>query len=342
MIGRPPSGAGSRLTLHAHRQRAHSTARAARYNPHMHRRSFLGALAATAFAQPAAKTTAERLNRAGARLLMVHADDAGMCHSVNLATSEALLSSSVQSASIMVPCPWFSEIADLARRRPDLDLGLHLTLTSEWRHYRWRPVAPPDKVKGLLDSEGYLWRDVISAAGRATPAEVEIELRAQLDRARQFGVQFTHVDSHMGTLFARPDFFEVYTKVAREARVVCMLPRPTPEAAAELAEYPITADMLNAKERDGFVLLDRLITGVPGSTVEARKQSYRALLRNLKPGVTKLIVHLAKDDPEIRAVTNAWQQRWADFLFWTSSEAKALMKELDIQPVTYRELGKLL
>jgi len=146
----------------------------------------------------------------------------------------------------------------------------------------------------------------------------------------------------MGTLFARPDYFEVYTRVARDAKVVCMMPRPTPEAAAELSQYPITPEMLTAKEREGFVLLDRLVTGVPGSTVDARRQSYRDFLRALKPGVTKLIVHLAKDDPEIRAVTSAWQQRWADFQFWTSSEAKVLLKELDIQPVTYREMGKLL
>jgi predicted glycoside hydrolase/deacetylase ChbG (UPF0249 family) len=308
----------------------------------MTRRTFAGAIAATAFAQPGTKTTAERLGRPGAKLLMVHADDAGMCHSVNLATTEALLSSSVQSSSIMVPCPWFSEFADFAKQHPDLDLGLHLTLTSEWRYYRWRPVADPAKVKTLLDPDGYLYRDVRAVASHATAAEVEIELRAQIDRARQFGIRFTHVDSHMGTLFARPDYFEVYTKVAQEAKVVCMLPRPTPEAAKELSQYPITPEMLTAKERAGHVLLDRLVTGVPGGTVEARRQSYRDFLRNLKPGATKLIVHLSKDDPEIRAISNVWQQRWADFSFWTSPEAKALMKELDIQPLTYRELGKLL
>jgi predicted glycoside hydrolase/deacetylase ChbG (UPF0249 family) len=308
----------------------------------MQRRTFLAGFAAAAFAQNLPRTTAARLSRPEAKLLMVHADDAGMCHSVNLATTEALLSGGVQSSSIMVPCPWFPEFADFARQHADLDLGLHLTLTSEWRYYRWRPVAAPDKVKGLLDPEGYLWRDVRSVASHAAPAEVETELRAQLDRARQFGVKFTHVDTHMGTLYARPDYFEVYTKIAREAGVVCMIPRPTPEAAAELSQYPITADMLTAKERDGFVLLDRLVTGVNGSTLDERAQSYRQLLRGLKPGVTKLIVHLAKDDPEIRAVTSAWQQRWADFQFWTSSESRALLKELDIQPITYRELNKLL
>src|SRR4051812_32971037 len=124
----------------------------------MQRRAFLAAAAGGAFAQSATTTTAARLGRAGEKLLMVHADDCGMCHSVNLASTEALTSGAVQSASIMVPCPWFPEFADFAKQHPELDLGIHLTLTSEWKYYRWRPVAPIDKVKGLVDPEGYLWR----------------------------------------------------------------------------------------------------------------------------------------------------------------------------------------
>ncbi len=309
----------------------------------MLRREFVGGLAASLAAQGVpARTTAARMGMGDAKLLMVHADDAGMCHSVNLATREALLSGSVQSASIMVPCPWFSEMAETAREHTDLDIGLHLTLTSEWKYYRWRAVAPAEKVKGLLDTEGYLWRDVRSVAGHASAAEVETELRAQIERARRFGIRFTHVDTHMGTLYARPDYFEVYTQIAKEAKVPCMMPRPTAEAAVELSEYPITAAMLEAKERDGFVLLDRLVTGVRGTTFEERRESYRQLVRTLKPGVTKLIVHLAKDNEEIRAVTNAWEQRWSDFRFWTSGEARALLRENGVRPVTYRELGRVL
>ncbi len=308
----------------------------------MQRRFFLATLAASAAAQPSAKTTAEKLGYArDAKLLMVHADDVGMCHSVNLASIEALVSGGVQSASIMMPCPWLNEIAETARAKPDLDLGLHLTLTSEWKHYRWRPVAPPDSVKGLLDPDGYLFRDVRAVAKSASAAEVETELKAQIARARHFGIRFTHVDTHMGTLYARPDYFEVYTKVAREAGVPCMIPRPTPEAAAELKEYPITIATLEGKERSGFMLLDRLVTGVPGETVAQRRDSYVKFLRELKPGVTKLIVHLSKDDPEIRAVTNAWQRRWADFQFWTSAESRTLLAELGIRPITYRELAKV-
>jgi predicted glycoside hydrolase/deacetylase ChbG (UPF0249 family) len=263
-----------------------------------------------------------------------------MCHSVNAATAEALSSGAVQSASIMIPCPWLSEIADVARRQPDLDFGLHLTLTSEWKHYRWRPVSPAASVPGLLDPDGYLWRDVRSVASRASASEVAAELRAQIARARQFGIRFTHVDTHMGTLYARKDYFDAYTAVAREAGVPCMLPRPSGVPEAELREYPITAEHIHAKEREGYVLLDRLVTGVPGRTVEERRASYRQFLRELKPGVTKLIVHLSKDDPEIRAVTNNWEQRWADFQFWTSNEARSLLKELSITPITYRMLAR--
>jgi predicted glycoside hydrolase/deacetylase ChbG (UPF0249 family) len=287
------------------------------------------------------KSTAELLGYGPQeKLLMVHADDAGMCHSVNAATAEALSSGAVQSASIMIPCPWLSEIADVARRQPDLDFGLHLTLTSEWKHYRWRPVSPAASVPGLLDPDGYLWRDVRSVASRASASEVAAELRAQIARARQFGIRFTHVDTHMGTLYARKDYFDAYTAVAREAGVPCMLPRPSGVPEAELREYPITAEHIHAKEREGYVLLDRLVTGVPGRTVEERRASYRQFLRELKPGVTKLIVHLSKDDPEIRAVTNNWEQRWADFQFWTSNEARSLLNELSIKPITYRMLAR--
>ncbi|QOY85929.1 polysaccharide deacetylase family protein [Paludibaculum fermentans] len=301
----------------------------------MQRRSFLSLAAASAASSALPSLSAQT----GEKRLIVHADDAGMCHSVNMATVEALTKGSVSSASIMMPCPWVSEFAAWAKANPKMDLGLHLTLTSEWKYYRWRPVAPIDQVKGLIDPEGYIWRDVRNAATHATPAEVETELRAQVIRAKEYGIQFTHVDTHMGTLFARPDFFEVYTKVAKEFNVPCMLPRPTPEAEKEMKEYPITVDMLNKKAAAGYKMLDRLVTGVPGKGWEERTASYRKLIAELKPGVTKLIIHLAKDDAEIRAVTGAWEYRWEDFRFWTSQEAKDLLAKHNVRLFTYRELA---
>lgn len=308
----------------------------------MLRRAFLASAAAAPLAAAEARTTAQQLGYpATAKLLMVHADDAGMCHSVNLATIEALEKQAVASSSIMTPCPWVGEFAAWARAHTDADLGLHLTLTSEWKHYRWGPVAPREKVKGLLDPEGYLHRDVAGVARNASAEEVALELRAQIEKARRLGIRFTHLDTHMGTLFARPDYFEVYTQVAREAGAPCMIPRPTPELIAGAGLSPAAAQSMERKAAEGFVLLDHLATGVPGRTVEERKASYERFLRELKPGVTMLIVHLAQDDPEIRGVTSNWMQRYADLRFFTSTAARELIASLGVRPVTFRELGKL-
>ncbi|QQS46243.1 MAG: polysaccharide deacetylase family protein [Acidobacteriota bacterium] len=277
------------------------------------------------------------------KVLMVHADDIGMSHSVNVATIEAFKKGMVTSGSIMVPCPWFPEIAAYAREHPELDLGLHLTLTSEWKYLRWRPVAPPDKVKGLLDEEGYMWRSERQTAMKATPREIETELRAQIDRALAFGIKPTHLDTHMGTLYTRRDFFEVYTRLGKEYGIPVMVMRPTPEAIAhgKAIGSPINEDVLKQVQSEGFAMLDYLVTGVPGRTFEERKKAYHDLLRNLKPGVTMLIVHLGMDDPELRAVTNSWQQRHADFLSFTDPETEALIRELGIKLTTWREMSKV-
>jgi hypothetical protein len=277
------------------------------------------------------------------KVLIVHADDLGMSHSVNVATIEAFKKGMVTSGSIMVPCPWFPEIAAYAKERPELDLGLHLTLTSEWKYLRWRPVASPEKVKGLLDEEGFMWRSERQTAMKATPQEVETELRAQIERALQFGVKLTHLDTHMGTLYTRKDFFDVYTKLGKEYGIPVMVMRPTPEIIAygKRTGAAITEEMLNKVEADGFAMLDHLVTGVPGKNFAERKESYKNLLRNLKPGVTMLIVHLGMNDPELKAATAAWEERYGDFLSFTDPEIEALIKELGVKLTTWREMGKI-
>jgi chitin disaccharide deacetylase len=296
----------------------------------MLRRQFLASAATAASALLAQPSAPKRL--------IVHADDAGMCHSANIATIEAMEKGLVSSASVMLPCPWVQEFCDWAKANPKYDLGVHLTLTSEWKHFRWRPVSPITTVKGLIDPEGYMWRDVRSTATHASAAEIETELRAQIERAKLYGLQFTHIDTHMGTLYARPDYFDVYTKLAKEYKVPCMLPKPGGIPEAELKAYPITLDMLRAREQAGFAMLDRLVTGVPGRNYAERRVSYRKFIETLTPGVTKLIIHLAKDDAEIRAVSGAWEYRWADYQFWTSDEARELLAKHNVELYTYRQL----
>lgn len=291
----------------------------------------------------AARSLAERLGHGKQdRLLMVHADDVGMCHSVNAATQRALQSGIVSCGSVMVPCPWFPEIAHWCQENPTADLGLHLTLTSEWSYYRWRPVSAPDQVKGLIDPDGFMWRRVEDVKAHAKPEEVEREIRAQIERARRFGMKPTHVDSHMGTLFADPAFFEVYTRVGKETGILPMIPGLTPDIQAEAKMLGLDYVAVLAKlEAAGFVILDRLVTGLTGDTLEERSKAFRELARGLKPGVTELIVHLAGDDEEIRHISGAWRNRFNDFQIVTDRETRAFLETEGIKMIGYRELGRL-
>src|ERR1700683_4367389 len=167
-----------------------------------------------------AKTLAERLGYArDAKLIIVHGDDVGVTHSVNAATVTALNSGLVNSASIMVPCPWFPEIADYAKAHQDVDFGLHLTLTAERVYYRWGPVAPRDKVPSLVDENGYFLHDWLPHT-HIDPKDVEIELRAQIERALAMGVRPTHLDSHQYRLImSGKDLFEVMLRVAHDYKL---------------------------------------------------------------------------------------------------------------------------
>jgi predicted glycoside hydrolase/deacetylase ChbG (UPF0249 family) len=276
------------------------------------------------------------------KLLILHADDLGMCHSANLASIKGLKERVVSSASVMVPCPWLPEIAAWSRENPEFDLGLHLTLTSEWKYYRWRPVAPIDKVKGLLDEEGFMWHDVPQVIKSATPQEVETELRAQIERALQFGMKPTHIDSHMGTLYSDPRFFEIFVKLGAEYKIPPMLMEATPELIAMARgmgiDYMPLYRMLKEK---GFPMLTYLNPQYePGRAYSAHRKSLHDFIRNLKPGITELIVHLGMDDPEGRAVSGNWQMRIDELKILIEPRFRTLLKEWKIKLFTYREMAK--
>ena len=283
------------------------------------------------------KTVAERLGYpADAKLLIVHADDLAVAHSVDAASFDALNKNAVTSASIMVPCAWLTEVAAYAKEHPDADLGLHLTLTSEWKVDRWGPVESKDKVATLLDPNGYLWPETVPAVQHEKPEEAEREIRAQIERAIAFGIHPTHLDSHMGVLFATPELFGVYAKVAREYKL------PFLAALTPNAPSPMLA-LLSDKD----IVLDAVVIASPTVRPNEWLDFYGNAVKNLKPGLTEMIVHLGHDDAELQAVTvdhpdygSAWRQR--DYAVMTSPDFQKALQENHIILVKWKDLRKLL
>jgi predicted glycoside hydrolase/deacetylase ChbG (UPF0249 family) len=285
-----------------------------------------------------AQSVAERLGYPrDAKLLIVHADDLGMAHSVNAATIKAFETGLVNSGSIMVPCPWLSEIATYARANPQADLGLHLTLTSEWTSFRWGPVSSRDRVSSLLDKDGYFHLTESDAAAKADPKQVEMEITAQIEKARALGIQPTHLDSHMGTLYQSKELFEVFLRVARSQKL------PVRVAKAWFGR----ADFLPTVLSQNDVYIDRILDINQSVPAEDWAKFYSDALRKLEPGVTEVVIHLAYNDAEMQGATfnhpnwgAAWRQR--DFEFFTSDAFRKLLHENQIKLITWRELGKLI
>jgi predicted glycoside hydrolase/deacetylase ChbG (UPF0249 family) len=283
------------------------------------------------------KNLAERLGYpADAKLLILHADDLGVAHSVDDASFNALDRGAVSSASVIVTAPWLEEVAEYFKGHPDADLGIHLALTSEWKTYRWGPAAPRDQVPSLLAPDGYFYPDTWPAASHAKAEEAEREIRAQLEWAERLGIHPTHLDIHMGTLAARPELYQALIRVAHEKHLPFMAVRVTDEQAKWLS-------MLAPSD----VVLDSLVMFDPKIPASEWTAAYVKALAGLGPGVHEMIVHLGHDDSELEAITAghpdfgaAWRER--DFKAVTSPEFKQALEENHITLIHWKDLGKLL
>lgn len=300
----------------------------------------LAALLSAAFWMVAAgqsPSLAERLGyRAEDRLLIINGDDAGMCHAANAGTLESLEQGLMTSATVMVPCPWFSHLADYARRNPRLDFGVHLTHTSEWKFYRWGPVSPRPEVPTLVDADGYLWPSVPEVYANAKPQEALAEGRAQIRKAIAAGLDITHLDSHMGTLQLDLRFVEVYRQLAVEFDLPV---RMASQATLEQFGQP----GLRARfSRDGIVFPDDFIYEELKAMPADVKGFWLRVVRNLKPGVTELYIHAAKATDELRAITGSWKTRGEEFeVFTHDADMRRAVSELGIMRIGYRPLRDL-
>ena len=288
-------------------------------------------------------TFAERLGwKARDVVVILHVDDVGMSHSSNLGAIESVERGAATSWAVMMPCPWVPEIARYLREHPAVDSGLHLALTSEWQIYRWGPLAGKSQVPGLVDAEGCLWRSVQEVAAHATPDEIEREIRAQVDRAEILRVPITHLDSHMGTLFARPDYFERYMKVGIEKQIPILAIGghatytllENPNAGSQLR--PLIPKIWNA----GLPVIDDLHTGSYGWKPAEKTEKLLALLAELKPGVTEILFHASRPTEDFPIITGSSESRLADLKALTDPRVRKLLRDRGILLTTWRELSE--
>jgi len=337
--------------------------------------AYLGGGAAAAQQKPGDRTFAERLGwRDGDRVVIIHVDDAGMSHDSDVGVGKSLDAGLATSFSVMMPCPWVPEIMHFITAHPGVDAGLHLTLNSEWKEYRWGPVAGIKLVPGLVDSEGAMWPSVEQTAQHATPDEIEKEIRAQLARALRIGLHPSHLDSHMGTVFASSAFTERYIKVGAENHIpvmfsgghdILLAEQYRDDAIAhlkevgkwkegtELPENPLLAQaraMAESVWNAGLPVLDdlynvsydwKLPAGVQPTDANLRKmkiERYAEAFHRLKPGVTQIIVHATETSSTLPYISNSGPTRLGDLLAMVIPELRDAARREGLIFTTWREL----
>jgi predicted glycoside hydrolase/deacetylase ChbG (UPF0249 family) len=287
-------------------------------------------VAVCAQSAPPSKSVAERLGYpANARLLVIHADDFGMSHSVNRAIEEALEKHWVTSASILVPCPWFPEVARWAKAHPDADLGIHLALNSEWTTLRWGPVSPQPRSSSLIDSDGYLPLTTEYVASHAKISDVEIETHAQVDKAKAAGINLTHLDTHMGAIATTPDLLKAYFGLGQAYKL------------------PLLLDSRAEALAPGSVLLNELLEMRPGTPKSEWLEAYKKMLAPLPPGSYQLVVHLAYNDDEMQGATADhpdWGAEWRqnDLDVVRSPEFLKFLKDQGFIVIGWKDLARAL
>lgn len=304
----------------------------------------------------AQETYAEKLGYPkGKKVIIFHIDDAGMSYEANQGTILAMEKGVANSASVMMPCGWVPAYMKYLQQHPTTDAGVHLTLTSEWKGYRWFPLSGRDKVPGLHDKEGAMWSNVASVVKNASADEVETEIRAQIARFRQFGVEPSHIDSHMGTLFGSPAFTERYVKVGIQEKIPVMFPaghatlisKERNSPPQEIQQFQQIGKMLwNA----GLPVLDdlfadtygwKLAANVPNTEENLRKmktEKYIELLKEAKPGITMVIMHCAAPSDNFKEITDSWPTRYGDFWAMLDPALKTFIEKEGIILTTWREM----
>ncbi len=278
------------------------------------------------------------------RAAIFHADDIGLCHGANVAFEELSRSGMINSGSVMVPCPWFTEVAEMGANNPRLDLGVHLTLTSEWTAYRWAPISTINRKSGLIDENGYFWRRLPMLARNVAPEAAEAEMRAQIDRAISAGIDVTHLDTHMGAAIL-PQLLDIYVRLGREYGLPVLLPRLLSEytSVLDFKDIPLMDydKILATLKAEGWFLIDhfRMTPWVPTAESE---QAYRDLVTKLPKGLTLIALHPNKSG-DIEAIVPAKAHfRTDEYRLLSNPTFRQFVGEQGIGTIGFRPIRDLL
>lgn len=289
------------------------------------------------------------------KVLILHVDDVGMSYDSNKGAIEAMQSGVANSCSVMMPCAWVPAFVHYLKEHPELDAGLHLTLTAEWKGYRWSPLSGLKQVPGLVDPEGVMWSSVDSVVAHASPDEVEQEIRMQVERALKMGFVPTHLDSHMGTLFASMPFIQRYMKVGIAYQIPIMLPAGHATLIREQSQLPemmVQAVRAMGKQlwKAGLPVLDDLHNTSYGWTVppgvtpthknirKYKVKQYIEALHALKPGVTMMIMHCTAPTEVFPHISDSGPTRKGDLMAMLDPTLRDALKQEGIILTTWREL----
>jgi len=288
-------------------------------------------------------TVSKSTNAKGDRFLIVHADDVGMCKSVNRATIEALERGIVTSASIMVPCPAFEEFAEYAREHPEYDYGIHLTLNAEFKSYRWGPVLPAEEVPSLIDENGYLWEFENQVAANVRTDDVERELTAQIDRALERGIKLSHLDTHMGALFTRRDLVEIYVNLGLKYDLPILFERDDGEPAFAMPPEVRAGigDIVRTLEEHRLPVLDNLVLRYAPDRVNDNRRFYVNTLRTLPAGVSEIIIHCGYHNRELNNITGSSYMRDVDRQIFTDDATAEEISRLGIRLVNWKQFHEM-
>lgn len=289
-------------------------------------------------------TNAEKLGfPAGKKVILLHCDDAGMCNEANIAIRHYFETGDVRSTAVMVPCPYAMGLVEWAKEQESPDVGIHLTLTSEWKTYRWGPVSDPARIPGLIDPEGKMWHDVPDVVTHATAEEVEKEVRAQIDKVIASGFTPTHIDTHMGTLYGSFEYLRVFLKIAQEYKIPANaidLSDTTIAANFKKEGYPITTDVVELLNKYSLPRLDNFSSVPDGNSYENKRDKFFKLLEFLRPGLTEIIFHPSVETDNLKTITGSWQQRVWEAQLFSDPVVKKFFQDNGIIITTWREIMK--